>query len=38
MLVDTEGINDWLMEVAVDLAASREAAQPVLRLMRMGGV
>ena len=35
MLVDTEGHNDWVAEIEVDLAASRAAAEPVLRLLRL---
>jgi hypothetical protein len=35
MLVDTEGHNDWVAEFEVDLPASREAGQPVLRLLRL---
>ena len=35
MLVDAEGINDWVAELEVDLAASREAAEPVIRLLRL---
>jgi superfamily II RNA helicase len=38
MLVDPEGLNDWVAEVEVDLPASREANQPVLRLIRLGGL
>jgi hypothetical protein len=38
MLVDTAELNDWLAEVDVDLAASREAAEPVLRLVRLGSL
>ncbi len=36
MLVDSEGLNDWVAEFDVDLAASREVGQPVLRLLRLG--
>ena len=36
MLVDTAVLNDWVAELDVDLAASREASQPVLRLRRSG--
>ena len=36
MLVDTEELNDWALELEVDLAASREARQAVLRLVRCG--
>ena len=35
MLVDVEGHNDWLAELEVDLAASRAAAEPVMRLLRL---
>jgi superfamily II RNA helicase len=36
MLVDTAELNDWVLEVEVDLDASREAKQAVLRLVRFG--
>ena len=35
MLVDVEGHNDWVAEFEVDLAASRAAAEPVIRLLRL---
>ena len=35
MLVDTEGHNDWVAELEVDLAASRDSAEPVMRLLRL---
>ena len=35
MLVDPEGLNDWVAELDVDLAASRELGEPVLRLLRL---
>ena len=35
MLVDAEGHNDWVAELDVDLAASRAAAEPVIRLLRL---
>jgi hypothetical protein len=38
MLVDTAELNDWLAEVGVDLAASRAAGEPVLRLVRLGSL
>jgi superfamily II RNA helicase len=38
MLVDTEGLNDWVAELEADLAASRDAAEPVLRLLRIGSL
>lgn len=38
MLVDPEGLNDWVAELEVDLAASREVGEPVLRLLRLGSL
>jgi superfamily II RNA helicase len=38
MLVDPEGLNDWVAELEVDLATSREAGEPVLRLLRLGSL
>ena len=38
MLVDPEGLNDWVLDLDVDLAASREAAEPVMRLLRVGSL
>jgi hypothetical protein len=38
MLVDPEGHNDWVAEFEVNLAASRAAAEPVLRLRRLGSL
>jgi hypothetical protein len=38
MLVDVEGLNDWVAEVQVDLAASRETGEPVLQLRRLGSL
>ena len=38
MLVDPEGLNDWVAELDVDLAASRERGEPVLRLLRLGSL
>jgi superfamily II RNA helicase len=38
MLVDPEEHNDWVAELEVDLARSREAAEPVLRLVRVGSL
>jgi hypothetical protein len=35
MLVDFLGLNDWVLEVEVDLAASRQSSEPVLRLLRL---
>ena len=36
MLVDRAEYNDWAVEIEVDLDASREAGQPVIRLVRLG--
>lgn len=36
MLVDPQEHNDWVTEFAVDLAASRQQNEPVLRLLRIG--
>jgi len=38
VLVDPEGHNDWLAGFEVDLAASRAAEEPVLRLQRFGTI
>jgi hypothetical protein len=38
MLVDAEGHNDWVLELDVDLAASRERGEPVLRLVRLASL
>jgi len=38
MLVDPEEHNDWVAEFEVDLDRSREAAEPVLRLVRLGNL
>ena len=38
MLVDTEQHNDWVAEFAVDLAESRAAGEPVVRLRRVGSL
>ena len=38
MLVDPEEHNDWVAEFEVDLAGSRETAEPVLRLVRLGSL
>jgi len=35
MLVDTEGLNDWVAELDVHLSDSREAQAPVLTLLRL---
>jgi len=38
MLVDPDMHNDWVAEFEVELGASREAARPVLRLVKMGSL
>jgi hypothetical protein len=38
MLIDPDAHNDWVLELEIDLAASREASAPVLRLLRVGGL
>jgi hypothetical protein len=38
MLVDTAGLNDWIMEVEVDLAESRDEGEPILQLLRLGSL
>jgi hypothetical protein len=35
MLIDAEGLNDWALELEVDLPASRELGAPVLKLARL---
>lgn len=38
MLVDTADLNDWVLELDVDLASSRAAGAPVVQLLRLGGL
>ena len=38
MLVDPEEHNDWVAEFEVDLAQSRAASEPVIRLGRIGSL
>ena len=38
MLVDPEGLNDWVAELEVDIAGSRDAGAPVLRMLRLGAL
>ena len=38
MLVDPDGHNDWVAEFEMDLAESRAAGEPVLRLRRLGSL
>jgi len=35
MLIDMEGLNDWVAELDVGLDASRETGQPVMTLVRL---
>ena len=36
MLIDSAGLNDWVAAIDVGLPASRDAGQPVVRLLRLG--
>jgi hypothetical protein len=36
--VDVEGLNDWVLELDVALAASRESGEPVLTLVRLASL
>jgi len=38
MLVDPEGLNDWVAEFEVDIADSRERGEPALRLLRLSSL
>jgi hypothetical protein len=38
MLIDPEELNDWVVEFEVDVEASRERQEVVLRARRMGAV
>jgi superfamily II RNA helicase len=38
MLVDREGLNDWVAELEVDIVASRAAGKPVAQLLRLGSL
>jgi hypothetical protein len=38
MLIDAEGLNDWVLELEVDLAASRALGEPVLKLLRLASL
>ena len=35
LLMDPEGLNDWVPELEVDIVASRESGEPVLHLLRL---
>ena len=37
-LVDPEGLDDWLLELDLDLAASRALGEPVLKLLLLGSL
>jgi len=37
-LVDPDGFNDWIVEIEADLAASRAAGEPILRLLRVAAL
>jgi len=37
-LIDPDGFNDWILGLEADLAASREAGEAVLRLLRLGSL
>ena len=36
MLVDPDAANDWVAEFEIDLAESKKAEEPVLKLKRIG--
>ena len=38
MLIDPAGLNDWVVELDVDLASSRASGDPVIQLTRLGGL
>ncbi len=38
VLVDAEGHNDWVLELALDLDSSREAGKPMLKLKQIGAI
>jgi hypothetical protein len=38
MLIDPAGLNDWVVELEVDLTASRAAGEPVVQLVRLGSL
>ena len=38
MLIDTAELNDWVLELDVDLHASRAAEAPVIQLLRLGSL
>ena len=38
MLIDPEEANDWVAEFEIELAASRAAGEPIMRLVRLGSL
>ena len=38
VLVDPEGLDDWVLGVEVDLGASREVSEPVLKRLRLASL
>jgi hypothetical protein len=38
MLIDANGLNDWMLEVEVDLGLSRENDEPAVQLLRIGSL
>jgi hypothetical protein len=36
MIVDADGINDWVLELDADVEGSRDRGEPVLKLLRLG--
>jgi len=38
MLIDPAELNDWVLELQVDIPASRAAAQPILHLLRLASL
>jgi hypothetical protein len=38
MLIDPAGLNDWVAELDVDLTASRVTSEPIVQLLRVGGL
>ncbi len=38
VLIDSAGLNDWMVDLDVDLEASREADRPVVHLRSLGPI
>jgi hypothetical protein len=38
VLIDPAGLNDWMVDLGVDLEASREADRPVVHLRSLGPI